>query len=196
LLEENEVALKTDVGAIDADSYASLAEGDAFAASHLYAAAWIALADASQEAALRMARVILDASPKAWTGSQATQTQALRWPRIGMLTRDGVAIPSNVNPEDLKRAQWELARQLALADRTADNSIINQGITSLSAGSVSLSFADASVNNSLLVTRSIRELNALAAVLPDAVKFLIPPSWFLPDAEAAAASGQFLFEVL
>jgi len=115
-----------------------------------------------------------------------------------MFNRNGFEIPTTGAasiPRELKNAQIELAFQLSVADLTANNSIINQGITSIKAGSVSLSFADLNAENSLLVARSIRELNALMAVLPDAVKYLLVPSWLLDDPEDASSST-LIFEVL
>lgn len=192
------MALVTTPGDASADSYADLAEANTYNANRLHAAAWIAATDPTKEAGLRWAAILLDGNPRSWSGAQAASTQALRWPRTGMATRDGFAIPSTGAtsiPKSLKDAQSEFARQLIGTDRTTDNAIINQNITELKAGSVGLRFGDLVTENSSLVARSIREMNALAAVLPDAVKFLLVPSWLLEDAEDEANS-QFIFETL
>ncbi len=193
------MALITTPGSEFADSYATLAELDEYNNDRLHSSTWSAAVEATKEAAARWATLLLDANPRAWTGAAVDAVQALGWPRSGMLTRNGFEIPTSGAdsiPRDLKRAQAEFARQLIASDRTTDNAIVNQGITKLKAGSVELSFADLNTENSLLVARSIREMNALAAVLPDAVKFLLVPSWLLPDAEDARNASTFLFEVL
>jgi hypothetical protein len=102
---------------------------------------------------------------RAWTGTVATATQALAWPRIGMFDRLGRAIADTVVPQDLKNAQFELAGQLLIGDRTLDNDISLQGITSVKAGSVAVTFRD-------LIARQ---------VLPDAVLELLVPSWLTDE---------------
>ena len=102
---------------------------------------------------------------RAWTGSISTLTQALAWGRKGMLDRLGRAIAENAIPIELKDATSELAGQLGLGDRTLDNDVKVQGITSIKAGSVSLTF------------KEIIE----AQVLPDMVLNLMPHGWFTDE---------------
>ena len=92
-----------------------------------------------------------------------------------MYDANGNAIASNVIPQDLKDAESELAGQLGNADRTLDNDVIVQGLTSIKAGSVSLSFKDM----------------VEAHVLPDAVWNLMPPSWFTDEIVTMAFGAQF-----
>lgn len=98
---------------------------------------------------------------RAWTGEIATSTQSLAWGRTGMYDRLGRLIPPNVIPQELKDATAELAGQLGNTDRTLDNDISVQGITSIKAGSVALTFKDM----------------IQSQVLPDAVQMLLVPSW-------------------
>lgn len=77
------------------------------------------------------------------------------------VTVDGAA-SMTIIPLDLKYAVAELAGALGTADSTLDNDIIVQGIKSLSAGSVSISFKD-------MIARH---------VLPDMIWSLMPASWF------------------
>lgn len=110
-----------------------------------------------------------------WTGSPASATQALPWPRIGMFDRNGNAIASNVIPQALKDAESEMANQLAKADRTLDNDISIQGITSVKAGSVALTFKD----------------NIEVKPLPDAVFNLLVPSWLTDEIITPAWPAEF-----
>lgn len=102
-----------------------------------------------------------------WTGSPSTTTQALPWPRTGMYDLNGNAIAVDVIPQGLKDATAELARQMKVGDRTLDNDVAVQGIKSVSAGSVSVSFTDGGI--------------ATLKVLPDAVLLLLVPSWITDE---------------
>jgi len=102
---------------------------------------------------------------RAWTGEIATATQSLAWGRLNMYDRLGRLIASNSIPQELKDATAELAGQLGNTDRTLDNDISVQGITSIKAGSVSLTFKD------MIEVR----------VLPEAVQMLLVSSWLTDE---------------
>lgn len=184
-------------GAVDANTYASLAEFNAYAAARVPALAWFTTAtDPQKEAALQAAARELDAC-FAWTGSAVDEVQALTWPRSGMLTRNGFAIATTVIPQDLKNAQCEFALQLGAGDRLGDNSALEKGITSLKAGSVALTFSDVKSQQSstveaadIAVRRKQSDLNYLASVVPDEVRRLLVPSWFTQN----SVSRPVLFE--
>lgn len=116
---------------------------------------------------------------RTWTGMIATDTQALAWGREGMFDSLGRAIPSNVIPQELKDATAEFAGQLGNTDRTLDSDIAVQGITSIKAGSVALTFRDM----------------VQAQVLPDAVLNLMPVSWFT-DEIVSYGIREVLFEAV
>lgn len=102
---------------------------------------------------------------RTWTGEISTETQALPWGREGMYDRMDRVIASNIIPQELKDATAELAGQLEANDRTLDNDIIVQGITSVKAGSVALTFKE----------------QIEAQVLPDAVVNLLVPGWLTDE---------------
>ena len=177
-----------------------------------------------------------------WTGSPASSTQKLAWPRAGMYDMNGnpldigaavsaaasavivtdsphgktsgdevflfqsnttptvngarivtvlsatsFSIPVTVTvggscrvtwiPSDLKAAESELAGSFLKGDRTLDNDVVVQGLTSLRAGSVSLGFKD----------------NIVAQVIPDAVYNLMPLSWLTDELYEPALAA--IFEV-
>lgn len=180
------------VGGVSSNSYETLVEAEAYFASRLPVDGWIAAAD--KNVLLIMATRVLDAvampgktliTPKSgspyylvrrtWTGAPATTTQRLAWPRTGMYDANGNAIASNVIPQALKDAESELAGQLGTSDRTLDNDIVAQGLTSVRAGSVALTFKD------YIEQR----------ILPDAVWLLMPPSWFTDELVIPAFSAEF-----
>lgn len=111
-----------------------------------------------------------------WTGLPSTTVQRLAWPRTGMFDQNGNAIAVDAIPQDLKDALSELAGQLGLTDRTLDNQVAVQGITSVKAGSVSVSFKDGYI---------------ASAVLPQAVIDLIPPSWYTEEILEGAMQFDF-----
>lgn len=113
---------------------------------------------------------------RAWTGTIASDTQALSWPRIGMVDRYGRAIDSAIIPDDLKRAQAELAGQLH-TDRSLDSDIIVQGITKIKAGPVELGFRDDI------------DLSTSYAI-PQAVFDIIPPSWYTEERVEEVMTGR------
>jgi len=113
----------------------------------------------------------------AWTGAAATTVQRLAWPRIGMFDQNNNAIATNVIPQDLKDAVSEFAGQLGIADRTLDNEVLNQGVKSIKAGSVAMSFDTAGL--------------AVTYVIPDAVYNLLVASWYTNETYEPALSAIF-----
>jgi hypothetical protein len=180
-------------GAADANSYATLEEALAYFETRTAVAGWENADD--QEVLLMMATRVLDAfgrprkvyvpgtpniaahfiTRRAWTGAPATTTQRLAWPRTGMYDANGNAISSSVIPQDLKDALAELAGALGTSDSTVDNDVAVQGLTSVKAGSVSLTFKD-------MIERR---------VIPDIVFDLMPASWFTDEIISSAASALF-----
>ena len=124
-------------GLTTSNSYATAAEGDSYHEKHTFASTWTGASTATKEAALCFATRLLD-QHVAWYGARCTETQALRWPRLGLLDQDGYEIDSNVVPPAVKNATAELARLLIASDRSADPSAI--GIRSVKAGSVAVEF--------------------------------------------------------
>jgi hypothetical protein len=180
-------------GAPDANSFASLAEAATYFDERVpLPTLWVASGDASIRALIMAARVLdmlADArrslhvegteryyrtSPE-WTGTAATTTQRLTWPRSGMFDRNGNPIASTVIPRELKEAQSELAGQLLMSDTTLDNATSVGGITNIKAGSVSLSFKE-------MIERH---------VIPDAVVEMLVPSWVTDEGYESAYPALF-----
>ena len=124
------MALVTTPGAVNADSYASLAEAVAYVGNLTFAGKWPSDAPA-QEALLKQAALKMETL--AWKGTRAAsaEVQALAFPRAGLVDRDGYAIASDVVPRAVKTAQIALALWLAKKDRTADPSPASLKVGSL-----------------------------------------------------------------
>jgi len=178
------MALIETPGSASANTYATLAELNAYAANRVPALTWFTAAtDAQKEAALQAAARSLDAC-FTWTGTAVDDIQALTWPRSGMTTRNGFAIATTVVPVDLKNAQCEMALQLGAGDRLGDNDPLRKGVTSLKAGSVALTFSDVQGQQSsreaadVAIRKMQSDLNYVSNVVPDEVRRLLVPSWF------------------
>lgn len=189
------MALDTTVGGASANSYVSLAEFNGYVATRLHAPAAVTGAtDALKETALIMATRTLDAMVP-WTGTSVGPTQALAWPRSGMVNRNGFPIATDALPRELKEATSEFAVQMILSDLVANNDVEKQGITSLKAGPVALTFKQSEslydVLTAATVTEIVHRLVGMLKVVPDAVRFLLVSSWI---ESSVTDSGKILFE--
>ena len=118
-------------GKVDANSYASVADGDAFFEGHLYATAWSGATSDAKGAALVMATRLID-SQFQFCGFRAHSDQALQWPRTECPDPDrggrtwtvlgpvvSNCVPYDSVPEAVVQATCELGRELIIEDRTA-----------------------------------------------------------------------------
>jgi hypothetical protein len=138
-------------GKVDANSYADVAEGDAFHEAHLYATDWTGASVATKTATLVFATRLIDAHYQ-FRGFKAHDTQALQWPRefardddalrvsgIGGLMSRSEYFTRDALPKLLRDATIETARELIKANRTEDPD--GEGLASLSlTGTLSLMF--------------------------------------------------------
>lgn len=184
-------------GGIESDTYASLDEFDTYAASRVPAVTWFTTAtDPQKESALIMSARLLD-SYFVWTGQASSSTQSLSWPRTGMYSRNGFGIPVDLIPLSLKHAQSEWALQLGATDLLADNDATKKNIKKVKAGSVEVEFQDTDVSSTDLVDATLQQLapEFLWTKVPDAVRALLVPSWYVRDTISRAKYGQSSFRV-
>lgn len=158
-------ALVTTPKATNANSYCTLVEANAYYDARIAHAAWGAAGttDDMKNKALLMACRLLDALYE-WNGFPTTTDQALQWPRNAVMDlHEWEEIDVDTIPTRLKEIQAEFAGHLLTDDRTLDFDVERYGITSLSAGPVSLAFRDG--------------VSAKTKVVPDAVKLMVPSWW-------------------
>src|ERR1039458_7567790 len=118
-------------GKADANSYADVADGDAYHDGHLYASAWTGAVADRKAAALVMATRLIDAQFQ-FNGSRTSASQALQWPRaecrdpdMGLVTLSALlpilsnCVPYDTVPKAVVQATCEMARELLILDRTA-----------------------------------------------------------------------------
>jgi len=133
------MALIVETGSIiaDAESYCSVADATTYHAARGNTA-WAALAtDALREAALRKATdYMTQAYRSRWQGARYTETQALDWPRQGVV-RDSWAVGYDEVPTEVKYACAELALKAATADLSPD---LTQGVTREKVGQIEVEY--------------------------------------------------------
>ena len=146
-----------------ANSYCTLAEADQYQDDRpAVSTTWADASENSKIRALLWATKLMEACFE-WTGYASTTTQALGWPRMGLLERIDVSLDSDTVPSEIKNAQSEFARQLLVSNRAQDSDIESDSIKSVKAGSIALEFDSSAAYNK---------------VVPDAVYLMIPQDWF------------------
>lgn len=116
------MALDATIGGTNADSFATLAEFQAYCGTIGFVLT--SYTDEVQEVALRKAAFYLNRSYRRyWRGYRVTSTQSMEWPRRsfpdnhfsdaigfnGILDDSGFEIPITVIPQEVKEAQYEAA---------------------------------------------------------------------------------------
>ena len=130
------------VSGASANSYTTIAAADAYHDDHLYGTDWSDSDADTKCRALVMATRLLDYWFE-WGGSVTTIGQRLMWPREGVIGPNGLEEASDAIPDRIADATAEWARLLIASDLTADSDIEAQGIGSLKAGPVYLTFRGA-----------------------------------------------------
>lgn len=194
------ITLNPTPGAADANTYTSLAEYKYYISTRRPQPKWAPLAFAGNTiddlltidliASCRILSAAFD-----WTGTVATDIQALLWGRIGMLGANGKPLAADVIPAQLKDAQSELAIQLHDSDLLSDNLAVKFGVGSVKAGSVAVSFQSTSDSREAvdtIIRRLGAKFNYLSDSIPRAVRLLLIPSWY----REATLAAPFLLEVL
>lgn len=117
--------VETGVGVAGANSYVSVAfADDYFAVDPVFLATWTALTLANKQIYLAWSTRIVDQKVR-WRGEKTKEANALRWPRTGVYDRDGILIPDNVIPTQLKELVCEFLKFLQKADPTTAQEILN-----------------------------------------------------------------------
>lgn len=105
-----------------ANSYVTVDEADDYIVANIHAfATWAILTEDEKQHLLAWASRYLDQRAR-WEGQPVSREtgRALRWPRMGVTDRDGICVPEDEIPVQLKEAVIEMARYLITDDRSAD----------------------------------------------------------------------------
>ena len=130
-------------GGIDANSYITLADAKIYFSESLSVEAWDNATDDTKDRALATATKRIDTNT--FMGTRSTDTQALKFPRDGLDSHDGIEFTDGETPQQIKDAQCEIA--LALLSEISLNGVENFGEISIG----SISFED---NQSDIVSSS------------------------------------------
>lgn len=127
-------------GLPEANSYVSVEEADDILAPNIHlTATWGVLSEEEKAGLLSWASRYLDERTR-WFGMRAVETSGLRWPRAGVIDRDGILIGSTEIPRQLKIAVAEMARFLMVDDRTVERD--QDGLVRLKADVIELEFKE------------------------------------------------------
>jgi len=132
------ITLIATAGASDANAYCTLAEFNTYWDSKVNVSSSITNAlPATKNAAIVWATRLFDERVD-WTGVKTSESQALRFPRIGVTDRDGYLFSQDSIPIWLKNGTAEFAGYLILSDRTDDPD--SAGIHRLKADVIEIEF--------------------------------------------------------
>lgn len=131
------MTLIADAKSPTANSYCDDAFAQAYFDTRLNATAWSGAGD-KQETALLMACNRLE--QEKYKGTRTTAAQALKFPRIGLVDDDGMAVDSDVVPLVVKQAQCEYALDLLIGDTTRGTGL--EQFKSLAVSSIRLDMRD------------------------------------------------------
>ena len=153
-------------GSATANSYATLAVANQYHIDRPPAGTtWAdasALADKTLvNSGLLLATKLLD-KLVIWEGWRVDTTQALEWPRSGLLNPNGTSLSTTAIPLDLQHATAEFARHLIASQGFGDSALDRYGLTELDLPGVKLKFSGES---------------PAASVVPYAVMQLLSDDW-------------------
>ena len=108
-------------GGVSANAYCTVAEADSYHEGRLHVEDWTGAGDTNKQAAIVWATLLLDTQMD-WDGFKTSTSQALRWPRSGVVDEEGYNVDPDTIPQFLINATAEMARLLIIEDRTAEQS--------------------------------------------------------------------------
>ena len=132
------LVIKATSGAVDANSYCTLAESDAYHESRLHTDSWDDADDDTKNRALASATRLLD-SHITWDGYPASEAQALQWPRTALYDSFDNLIDEATIPQVLKNATAEFALHLIDDDLVAN--VSSEGIEGVGLGPIKVDFS-------------------------------------------------------
>ena len=124
---------------VGTDSYATVAQVAAWAASSLSADGWAAAVDTRRETAIRQATRLLETFVR-WRGEPATADQTLAWPRAGLTSpTTGADVAHDTIPPEIVFATAAFADALLVDDTSGP---VEEQPARIKAGSIAITFED------------------------------------------------------
>lgn len=131
-----------DVGAVNANSYVTVAAADTYFSDSFGRSLWASSSQENREAAVITASRSLDMY-MTWEGYQATTSQSMEWPRNGASDKTGRSYANDIIPGPVKFATFELAYYII---ENGGLSFAQQSIDRVKVGPVDVEFTPQSVD--------------------------------------------------
>lgn len=131
------MSLVTTAGSSNANAYLERLEAsEILSRESSRIAQWDALEVEAQENAIRLATSTIDGA-FSFDGRRTNgSSQALAFPRAGLVNREGYTVDAQTIPDEVVRATAHFALDLALRDRLAQEALSGQGFRSIKVGSI------------------------------------------------------------
>lgn len=156
-----EFVVEDGTGLTDANSLATVQEANDYAVSNIHASAlWDGKSDEEKEYLLVYATRIICAMT-VWKGTKTYPGAALPIPRIGWYDREGLLIPEDVIPVEVKYAVIETAIRLISSDRAVERP--QDGLKELRVDDIWLTFKEG-YRLSVIPDLAIQYLKGLGSV--------------------------------
>lgn len=149
------LVLDPTVGGANANTWATLAEAEAYLEGRLNLGSWATAEDETKNAALVQAARRL--SRERYHGLPVTSTQALAFPREGLEDERGELIAEDVIPRGVKEAQIEEALALVRSPARQDPSAL-AGFASIGVGPIALATKQAAPSANALTPAAVQYL--------------------------------------
>lgn len=153
---------ETGDGLPTANSYATVADADAYHAATMSADAWGELDLVEKEQRLVAATRLLD-SMFAWVGFPMRHGQALGFPRRDISGRNGVAYPLRYIPREIRAATIELALYLQ-DDATSAATIGAESVQEITLGPIGIKLAAGADATTTKTSRPMIPLATMASI--------------------------------
>lgn len=133
------------VGAIDANSYVTVAEADAYFSDSFGKGLWASALPADKDALVISASRSLDQFIT-WSGQKTSDTQSMEWPRNNAYDKTGRLYPNNVIPGPVRFAAFELAYYML---QNGGLSFAEQSVDRVKVGPVDVEFSEKSTDSGI-----------------------------------------------
>ena len=171
------------VGGASSNSYISMVAADDYQKGNLNRETWGSATAARKEMALLMATRLLD-EHYVWTGTLATSTQALGWPRTGVEDKEERAVSSTTIPTKIQEATAELAFWLLTSDRVL-TSTESDVVDSVKVGPIEVEFSQREITGG--TTNTVPTTHASISVMPPVIDQML--TGYIKVATVTTADG-------
>lgn len=139
----------------NSNSYANETDGTSYHETRLHVDDWTNASSEDREAALVWATSLLDDLVE-WNGRKWKETQALDWPRSGVMTDEGYSVDVDEIPQAIVDATCELARTLLEEDPTRTPDTL--GFSYLRAGEVAMNIDKRDRDSVYVITDLVKSM--------------------------------------